>query len=67
MCPINECRASGPFGLIKGIWQGFSGFFIKPVVGAYDLIITIAEGLMNNHKYEESIMEHASRPPRIFQ
>ena len=30
-------------------------------------MITISEGLINNSKYEESIMEQASRPRRIFE
>ena len=39
---------------------------VKPIVGMYDLLTAIFEGIKNSDKYEGHIMEVRSRPPRIF-
>ena len=39
---------------------------IKPVVGTYDLIITLIQGAKNSAKYEEHVMDIRTRPPRLF-
>jgi len=42
------------------------GIIVKPIVGTYDLLTTIIEGIKNTAVYEEHIMDTRYRPPRIF-
>eukprot|EP00330_Aristerostoma_sp_ATCC50986_P012227 CAMPEP_0114602326 /NCGR_PEP_ID=MMETSP0125-20121206/24913_1 /TAXON_ID=485358 ORGANISM="Aristerostoma sp., Strain ATCC 50986" /NCGR_SAMPLE_ID=MMETSP0125 /ASSEMBLY_ACC=CAM_ASM_000245 /LENGTH=181 /DNA_ID=CAMNT_0001812379 /DNA_START=515 /DNA_END=1057 /DNA_ORIENTATION=+ len=59
-------KQQGCVGFIIGLWVGLSSLALKPIVGIYDLIMSLVQGVKNSAKYEEHVMDRRSRPPRTL-
>lgn len=63
--PVVEIRKNGAVGIIKGVYSGASGLFLKPMSGGLDLISKSTEGVKNTMKiFESKIFKDRRRLPR---
>ena len=63
--PIVEIRKNGSKGIVKGVYSGAAGLFLKPMSGGLDLISKSTEGIKNTMKiFESKIFKDRRRLPR---
>eukprot|EP01132_Coremiostelium_polycephalum_P004812 gene4812-5998_t len=63
--PLKEYQSQGAPGLVVGIFKGILGSFVKPTVGAIDMISQTSKGIKNSY-LDPSALKSRTRPPRFI-
>lgn len=64
--PIEGAMSEGVTGAVKGIARGVQGVYVKPTVGALDLVTRTTEGIRNTTTYFDEKDRRRVRAPRFF-
>jgi Vacuolar-sorting-associated 13 protein, DH-like domain/Vacuolar sorting-associated protein 13, extended-chorein/Vacuolar-sorting associated protein 13, adaptor binding domain/VPS13, central RBG modules/VPS13-like, N-terminal/ATG2/VPS13, C terminal domain/Intermembrane lipid transfer protein VPS13, C-terminal len=62
--PIKGASRDGVLGFAAGVGRGVTGVFLKPTIGAVDLVTRTTEGVRNTTTYFDDDTQARIRPPR---